>query len=72
MVTLSIKRKPETNEWKVVWVEDGKYSEAKTYYTDDPEDAVGTLRWLLTDYAAKGVDVEVSEGKETSRLMEKY
>ena len=42
-ITYKLKRKSETNEWKVAAFVDGKYNEAMTYYTDDKQDAVGTL-----------------------------
>lgn len=42
-IKLRIKRLPETEEYKVTWTQDGKLSEAKSYYTTDRKDAELTL-----------------------------
>jgi hypothetical protein len=41
---LTLKRKPETNEWVVQWVENGRVNDDKSYYTDDKQDAIGTMK----------------------------
>ncbi len=46
--TLKLRRKSETNEWVVRWYVNGKYDEGKTYYTDDKQDAVNTMKHLQT------------------------
>lgn len=66
-VTLKLKRKASTDEWVVVWMEDGKRVEARCYYTDDKADAIYTMRHMhqqhhveLSDwedrYAVQGPD----------------
>ena len=43
IMTIEIKiKKNEMDEFEVQWIEDGKKSEAKTYYTDDEDDAIMT------------------------------
>lgn len=42
---MAIKIKIKKNEWdefEVQWIENGKKNEAKTYYTDDEDDAITT------------------------------
>lgn len=41
---VEIKRDDDTNEYKVVWIENGKPIESKTYYTDDKDDAIITKK----------------------------
>lgn len=57
MVYLYIK-KNEFDEYEVVWEENGRKVEDKTYYTDDLADAQATysdtLRWALS----KGIRME--------------
>ena len=57
-VKLKIKRLPETDEWRVEWWEDGMYDEDKTYYTDDYEDARGTMRLIAEQAHREGYQVE--------------
>jgi len=40
-------RKPETNEWVVKWMINGKRDENKTYYTDDKRDAFDTYKQMV-------------------------
>jgi hypothetical protein len=49
-IKLVLKRKAETDEWVVAWYENGKYSEAKTYYTNDKQDAIDTMAFLKKKY----------------------
>lgn len=46
-----LQHKLSTNEYLVVVIEDGRRLEELTYYTDDKEDARGTLRAMVTEYA---------------------
>lgn len=45
-VKLKIVRKPSTDEWVVRWIENGRVNENKSVYTNDKEDAQGTLRHM--------------------------
>lgn len=45
---IRIRKDSETDEWLVVWLTDGKRNEAKTYYTDEREDAIDTARTMLS------------------------
>lgn len=47
----SIIRKANLNEYQVTVVENGKRLEELTYYTDDLDDARGTLRALIIKHA---------------------
>ena len=42
-----IVRKAETNEWVVKAYYNGKYDEESTYYTDDKQDAVDTMKAMI-------------------------
>ncbi len=44
--TYKLARKAETDEWVVKAYKDGKYDEGATYYTNDKQDAIDTMRWL--------------------------
>ena len=46
IITYKLKRKSETDEWMVAAYVNGKFNEAKTYYTDDKEDAQATLKHM--------------------------
>lgn len=70
-IELAIK-KNEYNEYEVVWRENGKKDEGKTYYTSDPEDAVNTLVSMLDQYRNKGTDINITENGYTRRLIAKY
>jgi hypothetical protein len=48
-IKLSTVRKVETDEWLVKVYVDGKYDEGKTYYTDDKEDAIATMKEMAKD-----------------------
>lgn len=61
-VELRLVRKPETDEWVVKYYENGKYNEEKTYYTDDKDDAIGTMKNMQAriDRGDKGYTIEES------------
>jgi len=42
--TYKVVRKPSTDEWVVKVYNNGKYSEAETYYTNDKSDALETMK----------------------------
>ena len=47
----SIIRKDSLNEYQVTVVENNRRLEELTYFTDDLEDAQGTLRAMVAEYA---------------------
>ena len=49
-IKLVLKRKSATNEWVVAWYENGKYSEKKSYYTNDKQDAIDTMASMKRRY----------------------
>ena len=49
---------PETGEYKVKWLENGKYSEDKTYYTNDYQDALDTLRAMENEAIRAGYKID--------------
>lgn len=48
-VELKLKRKPETDEWVVQYIENGKVNDDKSYYTSDKEDAEKTMETMKKD-----------------------
>ena len=60
-INLSIKHLPETGEWKVVYLADGKYSETKSYYGCDEQDAVQTRNRMITEAVEQGHEVNWKE-----------
>lgn len=48
-VKLCTVRKVETDEWVVKVYVDGKYKEGPTYYTDDKEDAIATMKHMTKE-----------------------
>ena len=52
-VRLNLK-KNEWDEYEVEWVENGKRNEGKTNYTDDIDDAVGTMKMMMEHYEKYG------------------
>ena len=60
-VRLVVIKVPETDEYKVRWMENGKYSEAKSYYTNDYQDALDTLRAMENEAIRMGYKVKVEE-----------
>jgi len=61
LVTLKIKRLPETGEWKVQYYLDGHLDEAKSYYTTDKEDAEAILAQSYSWALKRGYSVEVPD-----------
>jgi len=61
LVTLKIKKLPETGEWKVQYFLNGILDEAKSYYTMDIEDAEGTLAQSYSWALNRGYSVEVPD-----------
>lgn len=72
MVTIGITRKADTDEYKVYWRENGRYNEARTYYTDDPEDAVFALIDIIERSREAGEDAEPSNARFTLDLISRY
>lgn len=75
-VVLSISRLSDTNEYKVVYKEslpDGRLrlDEAKAYYTNDPEDAVLTLRDEIAQLLVSGRAFKLGS-KYTLRLVNRF
>ena len=68
-VVLSIVKDKETDEYKVTWKEGKKYSEAKTYYTNDLVDAVLTLVATARKARRLGYNVKISSSKLTSSAL---
>jgi hypothetical protein len=58
-IRLTIKRLPSTDEWKVVVMKNGRYSEAESYYAGDLDDAGATMRYMASLYGSQGHTVEV-------------
>ncbi len=61
-----------TDEYRVYWVEDGRFDEDKASYTDDPQDAVDTLVSVYDKYARLGADIAITKAKFTRDLMERF
>lgn len=55
IVTLKLRRKSETNEWVVVYYENGKRNEEKTYYTDSKADALLTMATIQSKIDQKAI-----------------
>ena len=66
-VDLKLKRLPETDEWRVSVFIDGKYSEEKSYYTDDKQDAIDTMEFMKKEFESWSVpgvsEIEVTVKK---------
>ena len=50
MINVTLKIKQIGSEYAVLWVEDGKVDEGKTYYTDCKQDAYETRDAMITAY----------------------
>ena len=48
-IVLSTVRKVETDEWVVKVYINGKYQEGPTYYTDDKDDAIATMKHMAKE-----------------------
>jgi hypothetical protein len=46
-IKLVVKKKSSTGEWVVRWFENGKYIEDKSYFTDDKQDAIDTMKDMI-------------------------
>lgn len=57
LVKLVMVQSPETDEYKIKWIEDDVFSEAKSYYTNDFDDAVATQIAMAADAKRAGFDV---------------
>ena len=71
MIELSIERVEETDEYAVTWKEDGELVEAKTYYTDDLEDARLTLADMMERIRLQGEEFTVRVNKLTGSISPK-
>lgn len=49
-VQLRIKRKVETDEWKITWHEGGKFDEGKCCYESTKEDAQDSMKAMIEHY----------------------
>ena len=45
-IVYKVKRKSSTNEWVVAAYVNGKFDEDKSYFTDDKQDAIGTMKYM--------------------------
>jgi len=46
-ITLRLQKSTDSDEYRVAWHEWGHYSEDKTYYTDDLDDACSTMECMV-------------------------
>jgi hypothetical protein len=53
-VYLRMKFNRNWNEWIIAVYINGKYNEMQSYYTDDKEDAIGTMFQMKKQYANQG------------------
>ncbi len=61
-----------TGEYRVYWMENGRYDESKASYTDDPQDAVDTLVAIHRRHSDLGEDIAISDAKFTRDLMRRF
>lgn len=61
MVSLRIVRNVAWDEYVVRYQEDGVYSEAKSYFTGDRDDAKQTCEWMAGEIRAAGGKVTVAK-----------
>ena len=59
-ILLKLKHLPDTDEHKIQHYDNGVFSEAKSYYASDPEDAVTTLNHIFGKFTEQGHKVSVS------------
>ena len=50
MINVTLKIKQIDGEYVVLWIEDGKIDEGKTYYTDNKKDAYETRDAMIKAY----------------------
>ncbi len=55
-IEIKIVKDQENDDYEVLWIEDGKRIEAKTYYTDDKEDAELTKTVMEKEAAKETVE----------------
>jgi hypothetical protein len=48
-IEYKLRRKSETNEWVVAAYVNGKFNDEKSYYTDDKQDAIKTMKMMQSD-----------------------
>ena len=83
LIKLTISRLPDTREYRVNWFDKRyralekpksifRYNEDKSYYTDDPEDAVMTLKSTAVEARRAGYTVQVGGTASTRRLISRY
>jgi len=68
MIKVGISKDRETGEFRVYWIDAGRYDEPKTSYHDDPDDAAGTLLHVMNHYP----EVVMSSSVLTTSLMMRY
>jgi hypothetical protein len=71
-IALSIRRLPDTDEWKIVVKKDGVPNEDASGYQEDPEDAVHTLIAVAKSYLKAGHNVKILGTGTTKKLFQKY
>ena len=57
-----------TDEYRVYWIENGRFDEGKSSYHDDQEDAVGTLIAVLDRHP----ETQLTDARYTLDLIAKY
>lgn len=74
MIVLGITKKSATGEFRVFWQQDGRDQEWKSYYTDDPRDAVDTLVEVYKNVPKTHPThvVKFSSNKLTQTLLRNY
>ena len=68
------KRLEDEGDYRVFWRKDGKDDEGKAYYTNDPEDAVGTMVALSRSPKLSGTyeKIEISQDKKTMGFLSRF
>jgi len=72
MITVGITRIPSTSEYRVFWKDGNRYSEARSGYTDDPEDAVNTLLSTYQTAKERGFNIKITNADFTKGLINRY
>ena len=67
-IVLSIRYLPNTNEYKVMWKQNNRLVEAKSYYTDDLDDAKQTLKATYKKALKEGIFVTLSNKQLAEEL----
>ena len=72
-VRLTITGPNVDGEYKVIWKgPQGKISEDKSYYSDDEEDIVSTLKSMAVEARRGGYTVQIGGTATTRRLVKRY